>query len=240
MSDRLITDLRSLAEVIDVPEPASVAARVLADPRVDRQARRPGRALPAWPRIAIGVAAVLAVVLVFPAPRHAIASLLGLGGTSITVVDELPTAVSAGRPPGESVGLDEVGALAGFQLLVPDVRPDEVVVDLGAPAPIVTLLFGDRLVITEFARPLQAEVLEKSVLATSVVEEVLVDGDEGYWIVGEHVLTYLDDVGAPREVPPRLVANTLLFEREGVTVRIETAGSLEEALAVAASLGIRD
>ena len=82
--------------------------------------------------------------------------------------------------------------------------------------------------------------MPKSVLATSLVEPVDVDGDEGYWIVGEHVLTYLDDAGAPREIPPRLVGNTLLFERDGVTIRIEIGGNLEDAMAVAGSLGSGD
>lgn len=234
MSDRLSNDLRALAAVIDLPEPVSVATRVMSDPRLrpePRATRRP---------IAFGLAAIVAIMLIVPASRQAIASLLGLGGTSITVVEELPEAASTGRPSGNTVSLDDAAVLAGFPILFPEDDPDEVLVDLGGPTPIVTLLFDDRLVITEFARPLQVEVFEKSVPATSPVESITIGEGDGYWIAGEHVLTYLDDVGMPREIPPRLVANTLLFEQGGITVRIETAGSLEEARAVAETLRPRN
>jgi hypothetical protein len=40
--------------------------------------------------------------------------------------------------------------------------------------------------------------------------------------------------GGTRSDPPRLVGNTLIYVHEGVTVRIEIAGDLAQALEVAA------
>ena len=42
--------------------------------------------------------------------------------------------------------------------------------------------------------------------------------------------------GEPRVEEPRLSANSLIWEQDGVTVRIETTHSLMDALKVAASM----
>jgi hypothetical protein len=59
----------------------------------------------------------------------------------------------------------------------------------------------------------------------------------GLWIDGApHVITYEDAAGDVVEEETRLAANVLMWERAGVTHRIETTLTLEEALALAESL----
>ena len=62
-------------------------------------------------------------------------------------------------------------------------------------------------------------------------------GGEGFWIEGDpHVLLLFDREGTVIEHSARLAGNTLLFVRDGVTVRVEGGFGLEEALQVAAEL----
>lgn len=231
MDERLTERLRALSASLDLPEHRSVAGRVLADPRL-RTA--PGRR--AWVAATAAAAGALTVILLVPGPRDAIASLLGIGGVSVTIVDELPRAELLQHPPGQVVDLGEAAGLATFDIRVLDTSPDQVIVDLDAPVSLVTLVYADRLIITQMATPLDAVFLEKSVEASAVVQEVTVGGSRGLWIEGAHTLTYLDGSGRIRALPPRLVASTLLYQDEGVTIRIETAGTLDDALAVAAAL----
>ena len=59
----------------------------------------------------------------------------------------------------------------------------------------------------------------------------------GYWLEGgEHLLIYRDASGL--EVPEltRLVGDTLIWEQHGLTLRLEGAPSLEDALRVAESI----
>ena len=64
-------------------------------------------------------------------------------------------------------------------------------------------------------------------------------GHPGVWIEGPQQLVY---VGPDREAhfeDARLSANTLIWEQDGVAIRIETSQGLEAALDVAASMRSR-
>ena len=64
-----------------------------------------------------------------------------------------------------------------------------------------------------------------------------VRGEDGFWIEGDpHVVVLFDRDGQFIEDSARLAGNTLLFVRDGVTVRIEGALELDQALDVAAHL----
>jgi hypothetical protein len=59
----------------------------------------------------------------------------------------------------------------------------------------------------------------------------------GVWIDGEpHTFGYLDAEGEPGTEPLRLASDTLLWERAGVTLRVEGALDLAEALEIAGSM----
>jgi hypothetical protein len=64
-----------------------------------------------------------------------------------------------------------------------------------------------------------------------------VNGEPGFWIEGHpHVVDYVDPSGRAGRLSSRLVGNTLLWNQEGLTVRIESSLSLERSLAIATSL----
>lgn len=232
--------LARLGADISLPDPPDLTAAILADPRM----RRVSPPVRFRRRVGVAVLAVLIVVVAIPAPRRAIASLLGLGGTEITFVDELPPAAAEGVIPGERVSLSQARALVPFGILLPDAEPDELFVDRAGPSQILTMVFdvGEStygLVITEMSADVDAGLLQKSVLPDGEIVAVTVGGDPGFWIEGAHALSFLDDQGRPHEVGPRLVASTLLFVRRGVTVRLESAFELEAALELAATLAER-
>ena len=67
------------------------------------------------------------------------------------------------------------------------------------------------------------------------VAEVQVGGSTGYWFSGaEHLFFYADATGQFRSDQLRLSGDTLVFERNGVIVRIEGARDQADALRLAA------
>jgi hypothetical protein len=67
--------------------------------------------------------------------------------------------------------------------------------------------------------------------------DVEVRGVPGFWIEGEpHVFLYEDADGVIQFETIRLAGNVLLWEENGVTIRIESALPLEEVLRIAGSL----
>jgi hypothetical protein len=66
------------------------------------------------------------------------------------------------------------------------------------------------------------------------VTEVSVGGSTGYWISGaQHIFFYTDASGQIRYEQLRLAGDTLVFERNGVLVRIEGARNEADALRIA-------
>ena len=101
----------------------------------------------------------------------------------------------------------------------------------------VTLEFDDFLV-TQFLAPLESRDVIASKFAGPdvVVEQMEVDGVPGMWLEGAHGIALRDPGGGTAFVAMRLSANALVFEREGMTFRVETKGTKAEALRVALSL----
>lgn len=221
-------ELRALAVTLDWPPERDVVPAVRA--RIQSRRRRP---LP-WRRIAavaalvlvVGIAATMAV----PDARTAVLRFFGLKSVTVIRVEQLPPA----PPPseaffGEKVSLAEAERIAGIDLLLPDLGPpDEVRVDRLAPN-FVVILYGrpdTRLRLTE----LVGGYVEKFATSEQVVERVRVDGKPGIWIEGEHV------VSGPAG-PPVRAASALLWEQEGLTLRLEGDLSKERALTIARTVG---
>ena len=155
---------------------------------------------------------------------------------TIERVDELPElAPRTTFDPGREVTLAEAESVAGFRPLVPRREgygtPDEVYVGFDA----VTLLYGSRdsvrLLVTQFPRGPDPEMFLKKVAGGDTrIETVVVDGGRAFWIEGApHAVRFGDS--AFREA-----ANTLLWESEGLTLRLEAQISRDEALAIAESM----
>ena len=61
------------------------------------------------------------------------------------------------------------------------------------------------------------------------------NGGPGVWLAGRpHQVIYRDADGEIRDDAVRLAGNVLLWEQDGLTLRLEGAASLDDALAYAA------
>jgi hypothetical protein len=235
--------LTELGPHIRFPETPHVAERVLstiADSDAD-SARR--TVLPRW--VTVAVAAVIAVVLLvsMPVTRGAIAGLLGIGAVEVSIVDSLPPVDTLRDPTGTEMTLDDARALVAFRVLSLPAEPSKVYADLRVPGGMITVSYsgsggGDALFITQMEATTDRGAIEKLLGPGTTITDVDVGGEFGYWIEGEpHVVIVFDKNGAFYEDSPRMAGNTLLFVRDGLTVRIEGSLDLADALSVALALG---
>jgi hypothetical protein len=95
---------------------------------------------------------------------------------------------------------------------------------------------GVGALLMEFGGQLNGDYFEKGLGPGSTVSLVQVNGATGYWIEGAHTFTYIDRDGRPVQESLRLAANTLVWEQNGVTLRIESALSRQDALRIATSM----
>ena len=119
-------------------------------------------------------------------------------------------------------------------------EPDAVYVDQSVPGGVVFFLYGSRdrptALLSQF--PAGSVFAHKSVGPGSTVEEVEVDGARGYWIEGApHQFVFEDVRGRMRHESLRLATNTLVWEREGITLRLEGELERDQAIRVAESVG---
>jgi hypothetical protein len=229
---------------------AAVGARIAAEPR-----RAAGRAW-RWPwqlerpRIATALAAVLVVLVAFgvllassPGVRATLRDWLGIGSVRITRVERLPDLA-----PARELGLGKRVTLASATRAFGTVAtvgalgaPDAVYLDERLPRR-VTLVYvaraglpagkaGVGALLDEIEGDTPLAYAEKMVGARVPITRVKVNGDDGYFIGGSHALQL------PDELRPRLAGNTLVWQHDAVTYRLETALGLRQALALARSVG---
>jgi hypothetical protein len=222
-------ELRALAAFVDFPVERDLAPGVRG-----RLAPRPRRMIP-WRRLAVAAAIVLvaglATAMAVPDARTAILRFIGLESVTVIHVDELPPAASGPAAYGESVSLAEAERVTGFRPLLPDIRkPDSVNVNSYSPE-LVILLWGHpgtRLRLSEL-RSMGPQTIEKYVLAEQRTERVEVDGHPGIWVEGTHVVSELFG-------QPRLAGNALLWQQDGLLLRLEGRLSRDQALRIARSV----
>jgi len=234
MSDRLEQTLFDLGGWIEFPETPGFAIPAHPSPAAPKPRR--GRL------VAAAAAAAILILMAFPGPRSAVASLFGIGSISITMVDELPEAAVATRPSGVESSLEEAQRDVDFSVMTIDAEPDAVFLDTSVPGGMVTLGYGKgdgtyRLLITELHAETDINVLEKSIASGTSISTVTVGAEDGFWIEGgPHVVILFDRDGHFIEDSARLAGNTLLFVSDGVTVRIEGTLDLEQAREIASQL----
>ena len=153
---------------------------------------------------------------------------LGIKGATVIRVEELPPAATTPTEFGESVSLREAERVVGFRpLLIDGRRPDGVRIDRFSPY-FIMLLYGEpelRLRLTQMV----GGTIEKYARIDQRVERVEVDGEPGLWVQGRHVVSGLFG-------EPRLAGNVLLWEREGLTLRLEARVTKEQAIELARSV----
>ena len=235
MAESLERDLVALGNELGYPETPHFREWATTVPPVGVERRR------RFAVLAGAVALAILVVLAIPASRDAVARLFGIGVISLNVVDELPEAALERTPSGNRVELGVAEDSVSFQLVTPVARPDAVYLDESVPGGMVSLVYegesGIRLIVTQLLGETDAPSLQKLLSPETQVTLVDIDGADAFWIEGEpHVLLLFDRDGDVIEDSARLAGNTLLFVRDGVTVRVEGAFDLADALRVVAEL----
>lgn len=251
--ERALDDLRTH---IAFPEPPDIAATVGTTLRREPR-RRAGRPVIRPGLVAAGIALVACLVVVsVPQARRAVADWLGIGGIRIRTEGSAPTpAPNASKLLlGSPVTLEEARAIAGFDIRLPaaDVAgsPASLYVIRDAAGPRVSAVYpasarfpdtketGVGLLLTQFEATFERELLSKLAAdpATSL-RGVRIGGVPGYWISGApHVLYYLGTDGDVITDSVRLAGNTLLWEIDGVSYRLESSLSMDAAIEIAETL----
>jgi hypothetical protein len=213
--------LVELGRSLELPPTPDLAARVAA--RIAPRRRLPVR------RVALALAAIaVAVGIAFAVPpaRSAILRFFGFGAVRIERVQTLPAAQE--RPLGADLGptvspAQAREALHG-RLLLP-AGGEHATLHL-APGGVVSLLLrshGRLVLLSEL--PFAGEPALKKVAGEATrIEPAEVDGKPALWLTGAPHLYIFP--GAPQ----RLAGNVLIWQRQGITLRLE--GRLTEAQAL--------
>ena len=96
---------------------------------------------------------------------------------------------------------------------------------------------GIGLILSEFRGSLEPEYFQKIIGPDTTITPVTVDGVTGYWISGApHEIVFVDEHGQPIFDTRRIVGDTLLWARGGVTYRLESGLDRAAAIALAGTL----
>jgi hypothetical protein len=146
---------------------------------------------------------------------------------TIVRVEKLPVVARSAGIAGTSTTLSGAAAKLHFRPLLPDLGPpDRVYVDLSSQA--VLLLYGSPLRLR--LEETRLGVFTKIVSIHQGIQRVSVDGSPGVWLPDAHVF---DDFFGQ----PRLSGRALLWERGGVTPRLEGRLTKAQAFGIARSVG---
>lgn len=210
---------------------------------------------PALAVAALATALVLGALVFSPDVRTAVAERLGLRAVTITHVPSLATQVTAPGVDnlglGRRITLEQAASRVAYPILLPRLdgleQPDAVFVREEGRLVHLSILYFARpglpssgsgefgLLLTLFEGE-DAAVAGKGLGPDTRVEEVRVGGTRGFWIEGTHSFFYRAPDGEMRTEGSRLAANTLLWERPPLTLRLETALPRDEALRIAVSV----
>ena len=236
--------LRELATELAYPATPDLAARVrerLERPRPRFGWLRSRRAL----AIALALAAVgLAATFSVPQARTALLRFFHLRGVTVERVSELPSVPTPGfLDLGDRTTLADARRRVSFPVLVPKLgeKPAVFVRELSPPGGQVAFLLGSqarvRLLLTEFRGGKVARFISKTAGPGTKIEPLAVNGGPGLWLSGKpHRFIYEASNGIIHEEEIRLAGNTLIWEQDGLTLRLEADVSKEEALRVAATM----
>jgi hypothetical protein len=252
--DELETTLVEIGERLSYPTPTQLASAVRARLREPR-ARRAFWTAPAFAPAFVTIALLLLVVAIAsPGLRTAAQEFLHLRGIDIfpvpsvaSVAPSLPVAV-----PGERTTLDEARRRVRFAIRVPTApelgAPDDVFVETTSTSDTVTLVYrvragipvspeaGVSAMVVEVRGALDEILLGKATGPGTRVEAVTVGGGRGFWLEGTpHQFFYRDPGGSVRPETLRLAGNTLVWEQDGVTIRLEASVTKDQALQIAAT-----
>lgn len=236
-------ELVALGPALDYPPTPDLAPRV----RARLEERRTFFQFPLRRALALGLVVVLVAVgalMAVPSTRSAILEWLGVEGVTIEPVETLPAVEPrADLDLGEAVSLEEAERRAGHDVRVPEELgpPDAVYVRSSFPLEVVSLVYqGDEedeeFLLTQFRGGVRRVVAKKLVQPGTTVVPVTLAGGSGFWIEGDpHVVAWVDEDGMVRTDELAVAGNVLLWEDGDLTLRLEGARTLREALRIASS-----
>src|SRR5688572_16134763 len=250
--------LTDLGERLAYPRPTRLAAAVRARLNEPRPRRWWDGVLS--PRFAFAPALATLVLIVVvslaavPEARAAADEFLRLRGIDIfrtTATPSAPAASPAVPFPGQRLSLEEARSRAPFLRAPADARlgaPDQVYLDQTGAGDRVTLVYVSRpeipvsreagvsAVVVAFRGRVDESLFAKVGVLGTRIEEVTVSGGRGFWLEGTpHQFFCRDSAGNPSTETLRLAGNTLLWEQDGVTFRLEAQLERDEALRIATS-----
>ncbi|PSL06742.1 hypothetical protein CLV30_102128 [Haloactinopolyspora alba] len=225
--DTLTGELRSLGATLQVPAPdpdataASVLERIADEPAPATAQRRP-LMRHAGARVAAAALALLVALALTPPVRATVAEWFGFGGV---VVRPGPAESSAPAPPEADTDLTLRTAreLVGFDPVVPEGlgAPDGAQVSDDRRLLTLTWNDGDATVrLDEFDGPLAPRFMKTAVIEESA-QFVDIAGAQALWFAKPHALVLLDENGQPRDASARTAGPTLVWQVDGVTLRLE-------------------
>jgi hypothetical protein len=246
-----VTDLeRALSELaghLDVPAAGdfddTLTRRLTA---LDPGTRRRSPRLMLVAAAAAIVVASAGVVAVAPA-RHAVAGWLGIGAVEIsraeprpivtTTTRSSPSSTSTSVAPVAPTDLAAARAEVQFDIATPrdEAPPLRVAVDRRVPDGLVVLTYSHFTLVEIATDKTQPPPLGKLV-GNAAVLQVKVQGHDGMWIAEPHSIAYIDRSGRFEHDTVRRSGPVLLWERDGVTYRVEGPHTLDEAMSIAESI----
>ncbi|MGS0684357.1 hypothetical protein ACVBEQ_04205 [Nakamurella sp. GG22] len=247
------TELRELRDLLSLPEPAAgTVSAVMA--RIDQEPLPTGSALRQriggvvewlhnrWrAATVVAVGALLAVLAVSPAGA-AIREWLGFGAVVVEQQQpaSTPTTASGGAgtaAQGTEMTLEQARLAVSFPLVVPDAlgEPDQLTV--AADRRLVTMEWtpatGGPIRLDQIGGALSPYYVKKYY---DDVTFTVVDGDEALWFARSHPIVILDPNGTERTESARESGPTLLWQRPGVTLRLEGIDDQRTAESIAESV----
>jgi len=191
--------------------------------------------------VAVAAAAIGALLALSPGARSAFLEIFHVQGVTVVRVESLPpTRVQAPLALGTRITRAEAERRVGFVLAQPRRlrNPDAVYVGRNG---LVTFVYGrpghPRLLFSQLRGSVDTGVLKKLVAADSIVEPAIVNGHDALFLSGRpHEVMF---TGPNGEVvsPVYLAGTVLLWERGGVTFRLEGNLSRARAVELARSVG---
>lgn len=247
-------ELHQLAQKLDVP--AEPDYSTLVQERLASASATPAASRHLLAAAVIVLLFAMAVVLAVPGTRAAVADLFGLTGVSVrplpSAAPNPSTTIDAGLHLGDSVTLDEARRRMSFTVSTPSApglgAPDAVYVRSERGLESVSLVYRPRpafpaafdtrvgLLVSQYSGT-ATPYFEKLVSERAPMTRVAVGGRwPGVYFTAPHPVMIRGPDGVVHEERPRLAAPALVWERGGVTYRLEAAVDLKRALAVAATI----
>ncbi len=244
----LVERLEALAHRLDLDRHVDVAAIV--QDRAIVFARH--RSTSPWRWALLPLVALIGVVAV-PGTRHTLARWFGLSNTRIVVPPSTgstittPATFPTTTPPA-GIDLSAAEREVGLPAPVPSLLgpPQEVSVTHPPAAGQITLVYapsallpaspipGVGALVSVFKANVEAGIFQKVVEPGTTVETVQIYGTTGYWLSGApHSYGYSTPDGQFTIDTLRLATNTLLWEVNGVTYRLEARIDRATALRIA-------